>query len=376
MKNKENKYSGFQKKILLRFCLNIVASVLIVVILYILFWKQRAGDGIVWFLDNVMKLPHEKSFLMYHYIFRNNKEILFFLAILFWFTILFWHSFRWMTKYFNEINTGIEELLLSKKSPIVLSSGLQLFEQKLNAVRKELEQKEREAALANQHKDELVMYLAHDIRTPLTSVIGYLNLLEENPEMPAAERAKNMQIALEKAYRLEDMVDEFFDITRYNSGQIKIVKEPVDLYYMLVQLSDEMSPILNQHGNSISLQFNENIIVYADPDKLVRVFANILKNAAAYSYPDTPIVVSVSETDSQWEIHFRNEGNSIPSEQLEMLFDKFYRLDQSRNSDSGGTGLGLAIAKDIILLHGGNISASSSDGVIVFTVQLPKENAS
>lgn len=372
MKNKANKYSGFQKKILLRFCMNIVVSVLAVVVFYVFLWKQRVGNWIVWFLENIVKMPHEDAFLIYHHAFRENKEILFLITIIFLFLILLLYSFRWMTKYFNEINTGIEALLLPEKHTIALSPELQPFEQKLNAVRQALEQKEKEAALANQHKDELVMYLAHDIRTPLTSVIGYLNLLEENPDMPITERAKNMRIALEKAYRLEEMLNEFFDITRYNSRQIKIVKEPVDLYYMLVQLSDEMSPILSQHGNYISLQFNENIIVQADPDKLARVFGNILKNAAAYSYPDTPVTISVTETDKQWKIHFRNEGNTIPPEQLEMIFDKFYRLDKSRNSDSGGTGLGLAIAKDIILLHGGNISASSAENEIIFTVQLPK----
>src|SRR5699024_10705445 len=100
--------------------------------------------------------------------------------------------------------------------------------------------KQREAAaLAEQRKDELVMYLAHDIRTPLTSVIGYLSLLEEAPDMPAAEKSKNIHIALDKAYRLNKMVNEFFEITRYHSKQIKLNKQPIDLYYMLVQLRDE-----------------------------------------------------------------------------------------------------------------------------------------
>lgn len=350
-----------------------VVSVFVVVFLYAFFWKQRCGDGIVWFLENIIQMSHENAFLIYHNYFRGNRDILFYLATVFLFLVLLWRSFRWMTKYFNEINEGIEALLLPKKTPISLSPDLQPFEEKLNAVRQGLERKEREATLANRHKDELVMYLAHDIRTPLTSIIGYLNLLEETPEMPTMERIKNIKIALEKAYHLEDMLNEFFDITRYNSNQIKIVKKSVDLYYMLVQLSDEMSPILNQHGNYILLQFNENLIVHADPDKLARVFSNILKNAASYSYPDTPITISVSETNTQWNIHFRNEGNTIPSEQLEKIFEKFYRLDQSRNSDSGGTGLGLAIAKDIILLHGGNISASSADNFIVFTIHLPKD---
>lgn len=215
------------------------------------------------------------------------------------------------------------------------------------------------------------MYLAHDIRTPLTSVIGYLNLLDEEPDMPVDQRAKNIHITLDKAYRLEEMINEFFEITRYNSRQIKLSREPIDLYYMLVQLSDEMSPVFAQHGNSVVLEVDEDQMICADPDQIVRVFANILRNAAAYSYSDTEIVISARETDGQVVIAFRNEGNHIPEEKLSSLFDKFYRLDKARVTDTGGTGLGLAIAKEIVVLHGGSVSAASEGDTVTITVCLP-----
>ena len=245
------------------------------------------------------------------------------------------------------------------------------FERKLNTVKRTLAERKAETALAEQRKDELVMYLAHDIRTPLTSVIGYLNLLEEEPDMPAEQRAKRVHIALEKAYRLETMINEFFEITRYNSQQITLSKETIDLYYMLVQLSDELSPVFAPRGNTVALHLAEDLTVEADPEKLARVFSNILKNAASYSHPRTEFTISAEKSEHEVIIQFQNSGEDIPGEALASLFDKFYRADKSRSSDTGGTGLGLAIAKEIVVLHGGTISAASKNHVVTFTISLP-----
>ena len=192
--------------------------------------------------------------------------------------------------------------------------------------------------------------------------------------MPAEQRAKRVHIALEKAYRLETMINEFFEITRYNSQQITLSKETIDLYYMLVQLSDELSPVFAPRGNTVALHLAEDLTVEADPEKLARVFSNILKNAASYSYPHTEITISAEKSEHEVIIQFQNSGEDIPSEALVSLFDKFYRADKSRSSDTGGTGLGLAIAKEIVTLHGGAISASSKNHVITFTISLPLAN--
>ena len=189
--------------------------------------------------------------------------------------------------------------------------------------------------------------------------------------MPVEERAKNVHITLEKACRLEEMINEFFEITRYNSHQIRLSECSIDLYYMLVQLTDELTPVLKHHGNFVTLEMDEDMVVYADPDKLARVFGNLLKNAAAYSYRGTEIIISAFQTETETKIFIKNRGDTIPEEQLSLVFDKFYCLDQSRSSGTGGTGLGLAIAKDIIELHGGSSSASSEADAIVFCIQLP-----
>jgi two-component system sensor histidine kinase VanS len=282
--------------------------------------------------------------------------------------------FRWVTGYFREVNQGIESLLADDEKQIQLSPEMLPFERKLNSVKQTLAERKRETALAEQRKDELVMYLAHDIRTPLTSVIGYLNLLEEDPNMPPEQRAARVHIALEKAYRLETMVNEFFEITKYKSQKITLSKETIDLYYMLVQLSDELSPVLAPRGNTVTLHLDENLTIEADPEKLARVFNNILKNAASYSFPHTEIVISAEKLEHEVIIRIQNSGEDIPNEALASLFNKFYRVDQSRSSDTGGTGLGLAIAKEIVTLHGGAISASSKNHVVTFTVSLPLSN--
>jgi two-component system sensor histidine kinase VanS len=347
---------------------------IIVIGIYLFIWQERVGDWIVSLLKLFMKLKHEEAFFVYHKYFRGYKEVFFAAAIIIVFFFLQWYLFRWVTRYFKEINQGIDSLLEDDKEEIHLSPEMIPFEQKLNTVKWTLEKRKAETELAEQRKDDLVMYLAHDIRTPLTSVIGYLSLLEEEPDIPIAQRAKYVHITLDKAYRLEKMINEFFEITRYNSQKIKLSQEPIDLYIMLLQLSDELSPVLSAHGNSVVLKADENLTVYADTDKLARVFSNILKNAAAYSYPNTEIRISAEETGQQITVSFQNRGKTIPSEKLSSLFDKFYRLDESRVSDTGGTGLGLAIVKEIVVLHGGTISASSENDTITFSVKLPTVN--
>ena len=371
MKNKQTDFSIFQRKIAVRFLGGALLSVVIVIALYLFLWKDRFGDWIVSCLELIGKMDHEDAFLIYHYNFRGYKELFFVAAIVIIFFLLLLLLFRWLTKYFREINSGIENLLTDDKKRVSLSPEMFPFEYKLNTVKQNLREQKEAAALAEQRKDELVMYLAHDIRTPLTSVIGYLSLLEENPNMPITEKNKNIHIALDKANRLNQMVNEFFEITRYHSSQIKLNKQPIDLYYMLVQLRDEFLPAFLLHNNVIILDVDENITLYADSEKIARVFGNILKNAASYSYPDTNIIVSAVQEKQQIIITFQNQGKTIPSEKLSSIFNKFYRLDESRVSDTGGTGLGLAIAKEIVLLHGGTIEARSENETISFIVKLP-----
>ncbi|MEH2950111.1 HAMP domain-containing sensor histidine kinase [Sporofaciens sp. JLR.KK001] len=220
-------------------------------------------------------------------------------------------------------------------------------------------------------KNDLIAYLAHDLKTPLTSVIGYLALLDEAQDMPIEQKTKYVNIALSKALHLEKLINEFFDITRYNLQQIDLEKESINLCHMLVQMTDEFYPLLNAHGNQTEVCVDEDVTVYGDSMKLARVFNNILKNAIYYSYPDTTIKIWAESTDTDVWIYFCNKGKTIPAGKLNSIFEKFFRMDEARSTNTGGAGLGLAIAKEIITLHGGKITAESENESTTFRISLP-----
>ena len=374
MKTKDKKadYTAFQVKIMRRFCASAIFSCTVVIGLYLFLWKKRMGDWVVSLLQSWMGLGHEDAFLLYHNYFRGVREAFFAAAILLIFSLLLWYLFRWMTRYFKEINQGIDCLLAEQGENIRLSPEMLPFEVKLNTVKDILLQREREARTAEQRKNELVVYLAHDIRTPLTSIIGYLNLLEQMPDLPDGEKAKYVHISLEKTYRLEQMINEFFEITRYNTQQIELSKKPVDLRYLLEQVIDEHIPLFTNRGNYVTFQAEGLLEMCGDADKLARVFNNLLKNAAAYSEAGTEVIVKAVRTDDDnVTVAVTTCGKPIPRDKLDVLFEKFYRLDEARTSNTGGTGLGLAIVKEIVVLHGGTITADSSEGQTTFTVKLP-----
>ena len=370
-KDKDTDYSAFQIRIMWRFCTSALVSTAIVILLYLFLWKERMGEWIIRLIELWMDIDHEDAFYVYSDYFRGIKEVFFAAAIVLIFLLLLVFLFRWLTRYFREINQGIDCLLSDREEQIRLSQEMQPFEIKLNTVQNILIQREHAARAAEQRKNELVMYLAHDIRTPLTSIIGYLRLLEQIPDLPDEEKEKYVHISLEKTYRLEKMINEFFEITCYNTQQITIASKAIDLYYLLAQVIDEHLPLFTEHGNYITFHAAESLEICGDPERLARVFNNLLKNAVAYSSKGTEITVNAEETPEHIVVTVSNQGKTIPDDKLETLFEKFYRLDESRTSNTGGTGVGLAIAKEIVLLHGGTISADSKNGLTTFTVKLP-----
>ena len=221
---------------------------------------------------------------------------------------------------------------------------------------------------------DLVLILAHDLKTPLTSIVAYLSMLDGYPKMPEEERKKYIHIALEKSNRLGELINEFFDITRYNLQNIELESVKINLTMMLEQIADELYGVLQEKKLTCDVDVEENLEVYGDPDKLARVFDNILRNAIAYCYENTKIEIQARMKNNKIEITFTNSGDRIPGDMLQTIFEKFYRVDNSRSTGTGGAGLGLAIAKEIVELHDGQIMAKSDDLHTQFIVTLPSEN--
>ncbi len=226
-----------------------------------------------------------------------------------------------------------------------------------------------------QRKNDLITYLAHDLKTPLASVIGYLSLLDEAPDMPETQKTKYVGTALDKACRLEELINEFFDITRFNLQSIVLSKSRIHLPFMLRQMADEFYPILSPQGKRAVVHAPDELILWADADKLSRVFNNVLKNAAAYSYENSVIDITARAQGNTVVVTFADRGDPIPPAKLDTIFEKFFRLDSSRSSHTGGTGLGLAIAKEIVAAHEGTITVQSDAEQTVFTIVLPNQAA-
>lgn len=371
MKNKnKSEYSRLKSKIYVRFFSLTVVAVVIVFVLYKLVWQRRGGDFVLqvllWF-----GLNRDAAENIYQHYFRNSTDIIWIAAVALIFLVMLHFFLNWFTKYFTSINHGIDALLDEDDTQIRLPAEMSATEKTLNTVKDTLRQRKKAAREAEQRKNDLITYLAHDIHTPLTSVIGYLSLLKESPDMPKDKAKAYLDISLDKSLQLEKLVNEFFEITKYNLQEITLDKHDTDIYYMLLQLTDEFYPVLKNHGNSIELNADENLSGCVDAEKLARVFGNIIRNAVSYSYPDTVITIKAKKADGNIVIDFSSKGRTVPKGKLELVFEKFFRSDESRTTGTGSAGLGLAIAKEIVTLHGGTICAASENEITTFTVSIP-----
>jgi len=276
-------------------------------------------------------------------------------------------------RYLDEIVEGAKRLAQPGEALVELPADLKDIQDDMNLAKQQALQAEAAAREAEQRKNDLIVYLAHDLKTPLTSVIGYLTLLRDEPEISAATRARYTGIALDKALRLEDLLNEFFEITRFNLTHLELETAPVDLALMLRQVAAEFGPMLAEKKLECSLELPETLPYNCDPDKLARVFDNLLRNAVNYSFEGGTVAVRAEAGPTGVTLCFQNPGPTIPPEKLDRIFERFFRLDASRGSASGGAGLGLAIAKQIVELHGGRITAQSGNEQVEFAVTLPPQ---
>lgn len=285
--------------------------------------------------------------------------------------VLLYRLLKKVFGYIDEIGKATEDLVNKDVEYIELPDELEEIQKRMNHLKRESEKNEKLAKENEEKKDELIVYLAHDIKTPLTSMIGYLSILDEIDDMPKKKQKNYISIALDKSYRLEDLINELFDVARFNSEKIVLEKEELNLNLMLEQIIDDFYPTLRELNKSIKLNHNEPISINGDPDKLSRVFNNLIKNAISYSKEESEIVINLKKDNNNAIVEVINKGKQISKEKLSKIFEKFYRLDSARTSRTGGSGLGLAIAKDIVELHNGTIIAESNEEETTFRVTLP-----
>ncbi len=294
-------------------------------------------------------------------------------------------SLIWLTRCFGSLFDAMEALFTKRDEVPDLPRELAPTARALADLRRGRDDAERAALAAEQRKNELVAYLAHDIRTPLTSIVGYLTLLAEAPDMPEAQRARYAQVALDRSYRLESMMEEFFEITRYNLGSIPIERERFDAALLCRQVADEFYPAAKARSIDIEVRADEPIECFADAEKVSRVLNNLLKNAVAYADKESTVTVRVRCEDASGAVgeeeravagrdlvvDVENQGREISPEHLQSIFEKFYREDGARSTEGGGAGLGLAIAREIARAHGGDLTATNVAGRTVFTLRIP-----
>lgn len=301
----------------------------------------------------------------------NNSVTFLFVVWLIGALVIFLHYWRRTLSYLDTIVNASEILVGRDEEFIHLPPELIEVEEKMNRAKSDAARNARLAREAEQRKNDLIVYLAHDLKTPLTSVLGYLTLLRDERQISDELREKYLSVSLDKAQRLEDLINEFFEITRFNLSQLTLDVSRVNLSRMLEQITYEFFPLFSEKNLSCALHVPPDFEIKCDVNKMERVFDNLIRNAVNYSFADSVINIYVEEKNGLIGIWIINEGNTIPAEKLDRIFERFYRLDASRTSHTGGAGLGLAIAKEIVQLHGGTITASSHNEKVVFTVTLP-----
>lgn len=367
----KNKYRKLKLSILLQTVF--VTALTILVGGFILeYFLEDSSNDLVKLLTSV-HVQEESARHWYWRVIGNNKDFFLVIGFLCLFSLFFYAALLKMVKYLNQVETGIDNIVLDSADSIHMITELKPIETRLNEIKQILKKQEQEVIEGEKKKNDLIVFLAHDLKTPLTSIVAYLTMLDSYQDMPEEERQRYTHIALEKSIRLGELISEFFEITKFNLQDIVLEPVELNLSMMLEQLADELYGVLREKNLTCEVEAAEDMVVYGDADKLARVFDNILRNAVSYCYPNTKIRIQAEMTEEGNRIVVSNRGKQIPKEQLGTIFEKFYRLDEARHSTTGGAGLGLAIAKEIVELHGGTIWAESDDKETRFIVTLPNK---
>lgn len=321
----------------------------------------------------------------YYKILRNVKEfnttgiIGFFIFLICLFLLIFMAYFMLITKhyadYLNYIKDGILSVSRGELDNRLVIRGkdeIAVIAEQINVMSGEIQKLMENERTLEKQKNELITSVAHDLRTPLTSILGYQELLLQKENLTLQEQQKYIQITYDKSLRLQHLIEDLFSFTKLDSGELQPKKAPIDMVKLLEQMVEEFYPIFED--NHLVCEWDtttEKAIVDADGELMARAVENLLSNAVRYGKDGKKIRVHVeTKFDSVW-ISVINYGILIPEESLSHIFERFYRVEASRNEQTGGTGLGLNIVQKIIHLHGGKIYADSGTQGTRFRIVLP-----
>lgn len=356
--------SSFKWRLLINITLSYLVAFLIYSILGIIF------DRII-----PIAVPNEMRYaLCYAISFIVFVEIFFKLID---FTIEYIRKLRRSIQQVTSGNYGVQCEVEYDDELGSLAANINVLSKTLLAKEKESEKlKEKERAAldiernAEIQKNELITNVAHDLRTPLTTIVGYLELIKDDTALSKEDVHKYSGIAYEKSIRLQEMMDDLFEFTKLDNADIKLNKSMINLSGLIMQMTDEFYPSFKDCNITPIVDLpEENIYVQGDGQLLARVFDNLISNALKYGYHNTDLKIEVSGDEKYATVKVINHGDTIAPEDIPLLFNKFYRTDSSRNSKTGGTGLGLAITKNIVDLHHGDISVTSDDQITTFIVK-------
>ncbi|NQX70399.1 HAMP domain-containing histidine kinase [Paenibacillus alba] len=277
--------------------------------------------------------------------------------------------------YLEEITLGVQEIAKGNlEYEIVAKSSdeLGVVVENINQMTRKLRNSIEEERIAERTKNELITGVSHDLRTPLTSILGYLELIESDRYKDEVELRYYTNIAYEKTKNLKKLIDSLFEYTSIHGNGPDLKTNKININGFLKQLAEEFIPTLTKAGMSYRMVSDDELVyVQADGNQLVRAYENLISNAIRYGKEGKFVDIQIKKSNEEAIVEIINYGEAIPEMDLPYIFERFYRAEKSRSSETGGTGLGLAIAKGIIEVHGGQISAHSNKSRTVFETRIP-----
>ncbi|BFH64154.1 sensor histidine kinase [Paenibacillus azoreducens] len=349
----------------------------------LLMLSMLASGGITYVLYKILQFYYRSEVLFENpltrirYFMRDIGDVNAFLIIFIPLAILFFFLFtRSYARYFKEISKGIHHLAEGEFSNHVRISSKDEFGAigaDINQAMQKLQEAIERGDYAESSKDQLILNLAHDLRTPLTSVIGYLDFILQDDQLTPEQKQHYTTIAYQKSKRLENLIEELFEIARMNYGRLQLDKKTFDLSELLMQLNEELYPVFEKNNLESRLQLARFLNINGDGELLARVFENLLTNAVRYGSDGQYIDIHGFNDGENVVVQVINYGDYIDPEELPHIFDMFYTGDKARTHRQGSTGIGLFITKNIVEQHEGAVSAQSSPVRTVFEVRLPRD---